>query len=96
MLFGFAEDGGDTGIGVLNEGTCVAVEVNGLFGVEEHVLSGIHFEDEVFEGTQTDFACHLMKVYRPSPHPPYREGVVTLFGCFLISIPIGRDTTPSL
>ena len=29
---------------------------------------------------------------RPSPHPPCREGVVTLF----ISSLIGRDTTPSL
>ena len=29
---------------------------------------------------------------RPSPHPPYGEGVVTLFVCSSI----GRDTTPSL
>ena len=29
---------------------------------------------------------------RLSPHPPWREGVVTLLGCSFI----GRDTTPSL
>ena len=40
-------------MGVLDEGTRVAVEVDRLARIEEHRLLGIHLEDEVLQGTQT-------------------------------------------
>ena len=39
-----AENGADAGVGVLDEGAGVAVEVDGLFGVEDHVLAGVDLE----------------------------------------------------
>ena len=54
-------------MGVLDEGTCVAIEVNRLLRVEKHVLAGIDLEDEILEGTHTNntgcllllFLCHV-------------------------------------
>jgi hypothetical protein len=45
---------------VLDERTCVAVEVDRLFGVEEHVLAGVDLEDEVFQGTHSHDAGNLL------------------------------------
>ena len=51
-----------------------------------------HFDKAELEGRDDP----LTYSPRPSPHPPYREGVVTLFVSFRITSLIGRDTTPSL
>ena len=43
-------------MGVLDEGARVAVGVDGLAGVEQHGLPGVHLEDEILEGTQASIA----------------------------------------
>ena len=43
----------------MDEWTSVAVEVDGLFWVEEHVLASIHLENEVFESAESHLACNL-------------------------------------
>ena len=48
-----AHDAADTSVGVLDERTCVAIEVDTLFWVEEHVLAGIYLEDEVLQRSET-------------------------------------------
>ena len=48
-----AHDAADTSVGILDERTCVAVEVDTLFWVEEHVLAGIYLEDEVLQRSET-------------------------------------------
>ena len=50
----------DTREGVLDERAGVTVEVDGLRGIEEHVLARINLEDEVFQRTETDFAGNLV------------------------------------
>ena len=50
-------------MGILDEGARVAVEVDGLFGIEEHVLAGIHLEDEVFQGTHAHDAGNLVALF---------------------------------
>ena len=47
-------------MGVLDEGACVAVEVDALFRIEEHVLTGIHLQDEVFQGAHTHDVGNLV------------------------------------
>ena len=46
----------NTSVGVLNERTCVAVEVDRLLRVEHHVLARVDLEQEVFQRTKTDDA----------------------------------------
>ena len=50
LLSRLAEHGADAGVGVLNKGSSVAVEVDALLGVEGHVLARIYLEDEVLQG----------------------------------------------
>ena len=45
---------------VLDERSRIAVEINRLLGVEQHVLAGIHFQDEIFQGSHTYDAGNLM------------------------------------
>ena len=45
----FAEDRTDAGMGVLQEGAGVPVEINGLFRIEYHAFPGIDLEDVVFQ-----------------------------------------------
>ena len=47
LSLGFAKDRADTGVGILNERTCVAVEVDAFLGIEEHILAGIDLQYEV-------------------------------------------------
>ena len=42
-------------MGVLDEGAGVAVEVDGLLGVEEHGLLGVHLNDEILQGAKADY-----------------------------------------
>ena len=49
----------DAGIGVLDEWPGVAVEVDTLGRIEEHVLAWVNLEDEVLERTHAYDACHL-------------------------------------
>ena len=44
---------------ILDEGSCVAVEVDRFFRIEQHVLAGINLQDEVFQGTKTYDAGNL-------------------------------------
>ena len=48
-----AHDAADTSVGILDERTCITVEVDTLFWVEEHVLACVHLEDEIFQGSKT-------------------------------------------
>ena len=41
-------------MGILYKGARVAVEVDGLLGVEEHSLLRVDLEDEILQGAQTD------------------------------------------
>ena len=59
----FAEDGADTGVGVLNEGAGIAIEVDTLLRVEEHVLAGIDLEDEVFQRAHAHDAGDLVALF---------------------------------
>ena len=43
LSLGLAQDAAYAGVSVLNERTCVAVEVDRLFWIEQHVLAGINF-----------------------------------------------------
>ena len=56
---GLAQDGTDAGIGVLDEGTCIAVEVDTFLGVEEHVLARVDLEKEIFQSPHAHDACHF-------------------------------------
>ena len=56
----FAEDRADASVGILDERTRIAVEVDGFFGIEHHVLARIHLEEEVFEGTKTYDARYFL------------------------------------
>ena len=47
----------------MDEWPRVAVEINRLLGVEEHVLAGINLEDEVFEGTHSHDAGNLLCLF---------------------------------
>ena len=49
----------DAGVGVLDKGTGVAVEVDRLLGVKEHVLARVDLQQEILKGTESDFAGHL-------------------------------------
>ena len=53
----------DAGVGVLDEGTCVAIEVDRLLGIEGHVLAGIHLEDEVLECTESYDAGDILGLF---------------------------------
>ena len=45
---------------VLDERTGVAIEVDTLLGVEEHVLAGVDLQDEILQGSHTHDACNLV------------------------------------
>ena len=59
MIICFAQNAADASVGVLDEGTCVTIEIDALLGVEQHVLSGIHLQDEILEGSHTNDAGNL-------------------------------------
>ena len=59
-LGSLAEHRLDTGIGVLDERTCVAVEVDGFLGVEGHILACIYLKDEVLERSQSHDAGNVV------------------------------------
>ena len=42
---------------VLDERTCIAVEVDRFAGVEQHRFLGIDLQDEILEGSQPDHRC---------------------------------------
>ena len=44
----------------MDKGSGVAVEVYTFFGVEEHILAGVYFQEEVFERAHTYDACHVL------------------------------------
>ena len=54
LLVCLSEDRLDTCMSVLDEWTCVSVEVDRLLRIEEHCLAWIHLEDEVLERTEAD------------------------------------------
>ena len=56
----FAEDRADASVGILDERTCVAVEVDRFFRIEHHVLARIHLEEEVFECAKTYDASYFL------------------------------------
>ena len=47
-------------MGILNERACIAIEVNGLLGIEQHIFPCINLQDEIFEGTHADNAGNLL------------------------------------
>ena len=55
----FAQNGLDACVAVLNERTSVAVEINGLFGVEHHSLSRIYLQNKVLKGSVAQNAVEL-------------------------------------
>ena len=63
-LLCLANDRADAGIGILNKGSGVAVKVNALFGVEDHILACVYFEQEVFEGAESYDARHFLLLFR--------------------------------
>ena len=50
----------DAGVCILDEGPCVTIEVDGLRGVEKHVLPRIDLQDEVFQRTETYFSGYFI------------------------------------
>ena len=59
-LASLAHDRAYAGVGVLNKRTCVAVEVDRLLGVEEHVLACVNLEYEVFQCAETYHTGYLV------------------------------------
>ena len=47
----------------MDERTCITVEIDTFLWVEEHVLTGIHLQDEVFQGTHTNDAGNLTSLF---------------------------------
>src|SRR3712207_116269 len=47
----------NTGVSILNEGACVAIEVNTFLGIKEHILTCIDLQDKVFQRTQDRKSC---------------------------------------
>ena len=41
-------------MGILDERSCITVEVNRFLRIEEHCLSWVYLEDEVLQGTEAD------------------------------------------
>ena len=54
-----SHDRADAGVGILDKRTGIAVEVDRLLGVEQHILACINLEDEILKGTQSHDACNL-------------------------------------
>ena len=44
----------------MNEWACVAIEVDPLLRIKQHVLACIHFQDEIFQGSETNDACNAL------------------------------------
>ena len=62
LACGLAQHGADAGVGVLDEGARVTVEVDALGGVEEDVLTGVHLEQEILQRTHAHDAGRLSLV----------------------------------
>ena len=60
LSLSLAQDRADTSVCVLDERTGVAVEVDRLLRVEEHVLASVNLEDEVLQCAKTHDACNLV------------------------------------
>ena len=54
-----AQNRRNAGIRVLDKRPGVTIEVNTLGWVEQHILAGIDFQDEVLQCTQSHFPCNL-------------------------------------
>ena len=65
----------------MDERTGVSVEVDRLFRVEGHVLAGIYFQDEIFQGTQTYDACDVVCLFL-SQSVQFTQFVAGFLGCF--------------
>ena len=46
----------------MDERTGIAIEVDRLFGIEEHILACINLQNEVFQGTHSHDACNLVSL----------------------------------
>ena len=57
---GLTQDAAYAGVCILNERARVAVEVDALFRIEEHVLACVNLQYEVFQRAQTHDACNLV------------------------------------
>ena len=55
-----AQYGAYAGMSVLDEGARVAVEVDALLGVEEHILARVDLQNKVFQGTHSHDAGYLV------------------------------------
>ena len=62
-LFCLAENRLDTCISILDERSRITIKVDGLFWIECHVLAGIHFQDEVLQGTQTNDTGDIVRLF---------------------------------
>ena len=49
------QNGGQTGMGVLNKGTGMALQIQGFHRIVNHPLGRIHLEQIEFEGGQANF-----------------------------------------
>ena len=81
LCLSLAQNTADSRVGVLDEGACIAVEIDTFFRIEEHILARINLQDEVFQGTHThnagDFTAlffrHIVKF------PQFHRGFVGIF-----------------
>ncbi len=53
----------DTGIRILNERSCIAIEIYRFFRIESHVLTCIHLQDKIFQSTQTNNAGNIISFF---------------------------------
>ena len=59
-LLRFTQHAADPCVGVLDKRSRIAVKINTLFGIEEHVLARINFENKVFECAKSHFTRNLV------------------------------------
>ena len=58
--FCLTQNTADTGISILDERSCITIEIDTFLRIEEHVLTGIDLQDEVLQSTHTHDASHLL------------------------------------
>ena len=47
----------------MDERSRITIKIDGLFWIECHVLAGIHFQDEVLQGTQTNDTGDIVRLF---------------------------------
>ena len=59
----FTQHRPDTGISILDERSCIAIEINGFLRIKRHVLTCIHFQDKILQSSQAYNAGNIIRFF---------------------------------